>query len=353
MMERITGPAFQRAVSWGLAALVIYLLFQVTKVFMVPLTWAAILTIFFFPLHKRVIGLVKSAGGAALISLLLVTVLLVAPMAWLVPAFTMEAVSVVGQFRSEDVLPKVRLWAEEQLARLPISIGTFDEIVDEAGSRARSLVAAHSARAAGNLVGFILDLVVMLMAMFYLFRDGNRIVQMLKDISPLGGAYSERVRGEVTELISVTLSSGFVVAAVQGLLGGLVFWLLEMPSPIFWGVIIAFLAFLPVIGPWLVWIPAAIGTFASGDQSRAILLVVLGFLVISGADNVLRPMLIAGRAQLNGLLVFVALLGGISFFGLLGVVLGPLVIATAVGMLKAYHQGLREKQRVTSAEEAA
>ena len=353
MMERITSPAFQRAVTWGLAALVIYLLFQVTKVFMVPLTWAAILTIFFFPIHKRVIGRVESAGGAALISLLLVTVLLVAPMAWLVPAFTMEAVSVVGQFRSEDVLPKVRLWAEEQLARLPISIGTFDEIVDEAGSRARSLVAAHSARAAGNLVGFILDLVVMLMAMFYLFRDGHKIVQILKDISPLGGDDSERTRGEVTELISVTLSSGFVVAAVQGLLGGLVFWLLGMPSPIFWGVIIAFLAFLPVIGPWLVWIPAAIGTFASGDQGRAILLVVLGFLLISGADNVLRPILIAGRAQLNGLLVFVALLGGISFFGLLGVVLGPLVIATAVGMLKAYHQGLREKQRVTSAQEAA
>ncbi len=353
MMERVTSPGFQRAVTFALAALVIFLLFQVIKVFMVPLTWAAILTIFFFPIHKRVIGRVESGGGAALISLVLVTVLLVAPMAWLVPAFAMETVSVVGQFRSEEVLPKVKVWAEEQLASLPISIGTFDEIVDEIGGRARSAVAASSARFAGNLVGFLLDLIVMLMAMFYLFRDGHKIVQMLKDISPLGGAYSERTRSEVTELISVTLSSGFVVAGVQGILGGLIFWFLGMPSPIFWAVIIAFLAFLPVVGPWLVWIPAAIGTFASGDEGRAVLLAVFGLLLISGADNVLRPMLIAGRAQLNGLLVFVAVLGGISYFGLLGVVLGPLVIATAVGMLKAYHQGLRAKQRVTTAKEAA
>ena len=353
MMERVTSPGFQRVFAWGLGALVIYLLYQVTKVFLVPLAWAAVLTIFFFPIHRRVIGRVESASGAALISLVLVTVLLFAPMAWLVPVFTMEAVSVVGQFRSKEVLPKVKLWAEEQLASLPFSIGSFDEIVDEAGGRARSLVASYSARFAGNVIGFLLDLVVLLMAMFYLFRDGHKVVQMLKDISPLGGAYSERMRGEVSELISVTLSSGFVVAAVQGLLGGLVFWGLGMPSPIFWGVIIAFLAFLPVVGPWLVWIPAAIGTFASGEAGRAIALAVLGFLVISGADNVLRPMLIAGRAQLNGLLVFVAVLGGISVFGLLGVVLGPLVVATAVGMLKAYHQGLREKQRITTAKEAA
>ena len=187
---------FSAGVRLGLAALVIYLLYQVTKVFLVPLAWAAILTIFFFPIHRRVIGRVESAGGAALISLVLMTILLVAPMAWLVSAFTMEAVSVVGQFRSEEVLPKVKLWVEEQLANLPFSIGSFDEIVDEAGGRARSLVASYSARFAGNVIGFLLDLVVMLMAMFYLFRDGHKIVQMLKDISPLGGAYSERMRGE-------------------------------------------------------------------------------------------------------------------------------------------------------------
>ena len=352
MIERVTSPSFQAVITWGLIALVVYLLYQITKVFLVPLVWAAILTIFFFTVHRKILRYIRNGSGAALISVILVTALLVAPMIWLAPTFTMEAVAVVGQFRSEEVLPKAIIWMEKQLEILPISIGSVDEIIDEVGSQATTVVAAYSARFASNLVGFLLDLTVMLMAMFYLFRDGHKIVSMLKDISPLGGDYSERMRREVAELISVTLSSGFIVALVQGLLGGVIFWGLGMPSPLFWGVVIGFLAFLPVVGPWLVWIPASGGVFLDGDSGRAIILAVLGFLLISGADNILRPMLIAGRSQLNGLLVLVAVLGGIGVFGLIGFVVGPLVVATAVGMLRAYHQGLEERQKITLAKDA-
>ena len=149
-------------------------------------------------------------------------------------------------------------------------------------------------------------------------------------------------------MIAVTLSSGFVVAGAQGLLGGLVFWILGLPSPIFWGVIIGLLAFLPVVGPWLVWIPAAVGLILNGQTGRGIALMVLGFVVISGADNVLRPVLIAGRSQLNGLLVLVSVLGGIQAFGFLGVVLGPLVVATAAGLLKGYRDSLKEQHSLPS-----
>jgi predicted PurR-regulated permease PerM len=158
---------------------------------------------------------------------------------------------------------------------------------------------------------------------------------------------------EVTELISVTISSGLVVAMVQGLLGGFVFWIVGLPSPIFWGVITAFLAFLPLVGPWLVWVPAGVGLLVQGQTGRGVALLCLGLVLVSGADNVLRPVLIAGRSQLNGLLVFVGILGGIQAFGFLGVVLGPLIMATVVGMLKGYRESLREGDKFTPTAEAA
>ncbi|MCZ6780806.1 MAG: AI-2E family transporter, partial [Nitrospirae bacterium] len=292
--------------------LVIYLLYQVSRSFLAPLAWAAILAIFFFPVHKYFLGKVESANLAAFFSVTAVGVLLIAPLGWIVPAFAAEAASVIRQFRTEELLPQATAWIERQFVQLPLPLGTFEEMANRVGREIGGFLAAQSARLAGNVALFLFHVIVMLLTMFYLFRDGSKLISFLKDISPLGGDYSERMRKEVSDLISVTLSSGFVVSAVQGTLGGLVFLFLGMPSPLFWGVIIAFLAFLPIVGPWLVWIPAAIGSLIHGDVANGIALAALGLVLISGADNVLRPMLIAGRSQLNGLLVFVGVLGGIS-----------------------------------------
>jgi len=271
--------------------------------------------------------------------------LLVAPVVWLVPAFVGEALSTIRSLPSEELLPRVRSLLD-QLEQLPVPLPDFEQLLREASQKAGTFLAQQSARIAGNLALFVFDLVVMILAMFYLFRDGPEVVGLVRDISPLGGEHRDRMMQEVVELISVTLSSGMIVAGVQGALGGLVFLLLDMPSAVFWGVIIALLAFLPVVGPWLVWGPAAIGLIFGGSSGRGIALLVLGFLVVSGADNILRPMLIAGRSQLNGLLVFVSVLGGINAFGFLGVVMGPLVVATAVGLLRGYRESLREQSIV-------
>ncbi len=352
MVQRINTHTFQQAVSWVLVALVLYFVYRVVKAFLVPLTWAAVLTIFFFPVHRWVARKVLKPNLAALLTVAGVTMLLVAPVVWLVPAFVGEALSTIRSLPSEELLPRVRSLLD-QLEQFPVPLPDFEQLLREASQKAGTFLAQQSARIAGNLALFVFDLVVMILAMFYLFRDGPEVVGLVRDISPLGGEHRDRMMQEVVELISVTLSSGMIVAIVQGALGGLVFSLLDMPSAVFWGVIIALLAFLPVVGPWLVWGPAAIGLIFGGSSARGIALLVLGFVVVSGADNVLRPMLIAGRSQLNGLLVFVSVLGGINAFGFLGVVLGPLVVATAVGLLRGYRESLREQSIVQPGTEAA
>jgi predicted PurR-regulated permease PerM len=129
-----------------------------------------------------------------------------------------------------------------------------------------------------------------------------------------------------------------MVAAVQGTLGGITFWLLGLPSPVTWGVVMTLLCTLPIVGAWLVWLPAAIGLAMSGDYTKAIILAIVGQFVISTIDGVLRPILVGQRAKLHELVIFFSVLGGLKYFGLLGILLGPVVMSIAYGLLSVLLQ---------------
>jgi predicted PurR-regulated permease PerM len=152
---------------------------------------------------------------------------------------------------------------------------------------------------------------------------------------------------EAGELIHASVSAGFIVATVQGLLGGITLALLGFAAPVFWGVIMAFFSLLP-IGAGIVWTPAAVWLLLTGNVAKGVTLIIIGVAVIGLVDNFLRPALLSGRTQLNGLLVFVSLLGGLSAFGFLGLVLGPVIMATAIGMLDAYTKDRRMTVRSSS-----
>jgi len=334
----------QTILSWILVAVLIYFLLQVVQPFLTALTWASVLTIFLFPLHSKLEMRLKRPNIAALLSVLAVTVLLIGPASWLIPAFVGEAVAAV---RSVDWLPRVPEITTQFLQGLSIPLANVESTMNDAVRSASGFLAEHSARFAGDVASSAFDLIVMLFAMFYMFRDGPSIVSLIRDVSPLGGDHRDLMFKQVGELVAVTVSSGLVVAFCQGLASGIIFWALGVPTPLFWAVGCGFLAFLPIIGPYLVWAPIAIGLLASGETGRGITLLLLGTFVISGIDNVLRPIMIAGRSQLNGLLVLVSLLGGVKTFGLVGLVVGPLVVATAVGLLQGYSESLRARSRIS------
>ena len=173
----------------------------------------------------------------------------------------------------------------------------------------------------------LFQLFVTLFALFFFLRDANTIMQEVRRSLPFEDLRRERMIRQTHDLVYASIAAGLVIASLQGFAGGIVFALLGLGAPVFWGVMMGFLALLPFVGTWVVWVPAAIWLMATGQLFKGVVLAVLGVTIVGSIDNLLRPAILSGRAQMNGLLMFISLLGGVSVFGLLGLVLGPLVTA--------------------------
>jgi predicted PurR-regulated permease PerM len=211
-------------------------------------------------------------------------------------------------------------------------------LVRQGASRLGGYLASELGAVLRNIALFLFELVVMLFALFYFLRDGAAIMRRIRLFLPFEEAVREKMLAEARDLIFASVTTSLVIAAVQGIICGGAFAIVGVGSPLFWGVVMAFLSLLPVVGAWPVWILAAIWLFSTGHAARALLLVGVCGGLGSTIDNILRPVLLGGRSSLNGLLVFISVLGGIAVFGALGVVLGPIVVATAVGVLDVYSE---------------
>jgi len=330
------GNVFFYAVVVGLA----YFVFLVFQPFLVPLGWATVFAVIFYSLNQRfehMWGRTRAAavstGGVALI--LIVPVLLLAVLfvrEGIDATRSIQAAMISGNFgvfgRAWDWVAS-RFAAEGRAVDLP-------GFVRQNASRVGETMAAEVGTVVRDAVVFLFELFVMLFALFYFFRDADSLLARFRLILPFEVDVRERMLGEARELIFASVTTSLVIATVQGLICGGAFALVGLGSPVFWGAVMAFLSLLPVVGAWPVWIPATVWLFSTGHPGRAVTVVVICGVVGATADNILRPLILGGRSSLNGLLVFISVLGGIAVFGVLGIVLGPIVVATAFGILDVY-----------------
>jgi predicted PurR-regulated permease PerM len=186
-------------------------------------------------------------------------------------------------------------------------------------------------------VGFFFTL----LSLYYLFKDGNRLFESLKEIVPIPSKQRDLFILRFKEMIYATIYGGLVVALVQGTLGGVIFWILGISSsPVFWGAAMAFLSFIPIGGTALVWVPAALLLIVFGDLWKGIILLLLGVFVISMVDNFLRPVFISSRTNIHPLLLFFSVLGGVQAFGMIGLIAGPLVVTLCLTLIEIYVEGI-------------
>jgi predicted PurR-regulated permease PerM len=231
------------------------------------------------------------------------------------------------------------LRAEEWVRlRLPESWRALDVSapLQQAAERTATFLGAKFAGLLKNLVSFFVDLFILIFALFFMFRDGEAIVRGTKHLLPFDEDIQTDMVEESKELIFASVAVGLLVASIQGVLGGVSFALVGIPTPVFWGVLIAFFSLVPVVGSALIWVPAALWLGFTGHWGKALLVVVICGGVSTVADNIVRPMLLRNRTRLNELLLFIGVLGGLEAFGLLGLVAGPTIVAAAMGVFRVY-----------------
>lgn len=331
--ERVRTITFYAALI-----LLAYLLYVVTRPFLVPLATASVFVIFFYPWHARLERRYGSTPAAAL-STLLVTTVLIVPAVLVLTAFVREATAGVASVREALAAGQFawldRAWAWLQRAA-PLAGGVEPaDLVNDLTGRVATVLASGAGGVLRDVGVFLFDLVVMIFATFFVFRDARAILGLVRRVLPFEDAYREQVIAQARDLIRASVASSLVVAMAQGTAGGVLFWLFGISAPVFWGVIMAFFSLLP-IGAWIVWLPAAVWMIATGAVGKGLVFLALGAFGVSLIDNVLRPALLAGRAQMNGLVILVSLLGGIAAFGFIGLVIGPVILATATSLLAAY-----------------
>ncbi|MCA1601019.1 MAG: AI-2E family transporter [Acidobacteria bacterium] len=196
----------------------------------------------------------------------------------------------------------------------------------------------------GGVIGAIVQMFFVVFTMYYLFRDGDKIFAALRDALPLESKQATAIMARTRDVIGASVYGVLAIAIVQGVLGGLAFWALGVPSAIVWGVAMTFLSMIPMLGAFLVWVPAAIYLALTGHAVKAVLLVLWGTLVIGMIDNFLRPKLVGERTKLHELLIFFAVLGGLQVFGVLGIVLGPVVLAITLALVDVFQAADRTSE---------
>lgn len=332
---------FRWALLLAAVGLIIYLCVVILRPFVAVLVWSSLIAIAFYPAYAWLVARTRRPSLSALLCSLLVVVTIVIPLG-LFTALAINQFAALREYITETLrggfdpmaYPPVRVVADLLMRYVGIDITEIGDMIAQNASDLGRVVAEASLAAAANMTSAIVTFVFTVFATFFLFRDGARIVAAIPNFLPFERPKSEAVLLRIRDVIYASVYGVFVIAIVQGALIGMAFALAGIPSPAVWAVVAVFTSVIPMLGAGAVWVPGTIYLLLTGAWIQAIALAAFGGAVISSVDNFLRPQLVAGRVGLSQLAMFFAVLGGLQAFGLVGIIMGPVVFAVATSLFE-------------------
>lgn len=327
-----------RAFLW-LLLLVSVAFIWVLLPFFGPIFWACAIAIIFAPVQHRLLPYLKHRKNiTALATLAISLVVVILPVIFVSMSVISQGINLyeqldAGNIDLEKIVSQISTrfpFVQDMLQRFDIQLDDLQDRVTAAALASGKFVAERSLNIGQNAFQFILNFGVMIYLTFFLLRDGHIILDLLMKALPLGDERERLLFGKFAEVTRATIKGNIVIAAIQGGLGGLIFWFLDIPAPVLWGVVMAVVSLIPAIGAAIIWAPVAIYLFAVSQYVDGIILTAFGSIVIGLVDNILRPILVGRDTKLPDYIVLLSTLGGIALFGINGFVMGPLVAALFV-----------------------
>ncbi len=344
-IQKSYARKFSRTYLLLLLVLISILFYNVIQIFLIPILLAAVFSSLFYPLYEWLVRWFK--GRQSLCAFVTCVALL---LGMLIPFYGVaHLVSKEGIHAFNTALPEVKQIIKEGDAGLLGEIKTYPLInridfskmdwqasLQDIATNLGGILTKVINKTSKGTFQVITDLFITLFTMFYFFRDGRKLVEHLKYLSPLDDAYEERLAHRFISVSRATLKGTLLIGVAQGTLGGLTLWICGVGSPILWGVVMVVLSVIPLIGAWLVLYPAAIIQLVVGNIWQGVAIILVTVLVITNIDNLLRPRLVGRDAGMHDLLIFFSTLGGISVFGIMGFIIGPVIAVFFLTILEIY-----------------
>jgi predicted PurR-regulated permease PerM len=338
----------------AITGMMLYLCWQMFQPFIPVILWSSILVIIFYPIYEALNKKFKNHPVSAILTILISILVFVIPMFLIAVAIVSEISSVVGSTLGK-LGEEINNPQDGQFMNFYNMINNYVNIEqfvkpEDLKNYMNSItgtVFQTTLGLLGGVAGTVINIFLSIFTMFYLFRDGKKIIEGLPEILPIPNAQAKELISKTSQLIDATLKGTLLVALLQGTLTGVILWLLGVPSPIILGVIAMICSLLPVAGTGIVTVPVILTFILSGEYSKAGIMIVFSILVIGMIDNFLLPKLIKQRAKMNELYVFFSVLGGLQLLGLLGLFVGPIILAIALGLLTVFKGGKISTEEIT------
>lgn len=329
---------------------VLYFSYLIVKPYLIDIFMALVLFFTARPLHR---ALSRALFGmrtlASLLTCLILALVILLPLFSLVSIIANQALEFSGVVRQgmqngqlwQWVTAKVnalQAWLIHLNLPLPPEQIKLEQIIQTVLTKASEFIYSNAIGLLKGFTYFFLDLVLVLFIAFFMFIQGDDFIEEIVRLSPLDAAHNQEILHETETTIKATLWGTVIVAVVQGLLGGVGFWIFGLPQPAFWGTVMIPTAVIPVVGSAIIWGPAAVYLIIMGHVGPGVGLIIWGGVFVSVIDNLLKPLLMKGSRSTPSIFILFSILGGITYFGMIGFILGPLILSFLLSLLRIYQK---------------